>query len=196
MLATNDTRSFIRHDTSNLTFHTTTPPASLYFPLSVDCLLTLIEFNVFRAFLTNLSVLSLLSTMCDDFSRLTLQPMPSNIPKSLKPTELQKTTPHDPWMDTFPLATMRDNLVSASLAGTLDSDAFCSDVLGSLFRGYTGSAKRGLIVWAEPWDIGAWEITEEFARKWAFLLKGCAELIEGTNRWRALRDEAPLFVEV
>jgi hypothetical protein len=33
-------------------------------------------------------------------------------------------------------------------------------------------------------------------RKWGFLLRGCGEIIEVTNRWRAVRDEEPLVVEV
>jgi hypothetical protein len=43
---------------------------------------------------------------------------------------------------------------------------------------------------------GGWEVTEGFLRKWGFLLEGCDELIESTNRWRALRGEERLIIEL
>ena len=40
------------------------------------------------------------------------------------------------------------------------------------------------------------QISEGFARKWAFLLKGCGDLIKSTNRWRKVRGEKRLIVEM
>jgi hypothetical protein len=51
---------------------------------------------------------------------------------------------------------------------------------------------RGLIIWGDPWDTESWEITQGFMRKWAWLLEGCEDLIEVSNRWRARRHEDPL----
>lgn len=53
-----------------------------------------------------------------------------------------------------------------------------------------------LIVWGEPWNEGNWEVTPAFLRKWAWLLKGCAALVESSNRWRAKTGEGPLLLEV
>lgn len=55
---------------------------------------------------------------------------------------------------------------------------------------------RGMLIWGEPWRIDGWEVTEGFLRKWGWLLKGCDEMIEASNRWRGLRGEEPLVVEV
>ncbi len=89
---------------------------------------------------------------------------------------------------------MRDNLILTQRS--YDEDEMCSDMLGSLFRGYKGSERRGLIVWGDPWDTSAWEVSDGFARKWSFLLKGCRELVEASNKWREIRGEEMLVVEV
>ena len=39
-------------------------------------------------------------------------------------------------------------------------------------------------------------MSEGFVRKWGFLLAGCADVIEFTNRWRDIRGEERLIVEV
>ena len=52
--------------------------------------------------------------------------------------------------------------------------------------------RRCLIVWGEPWDTSGWEVTPGFVRKWTWALKGCEELIETSNRWRAARGEDPI----
>ena len=54
----------------------------------------------------------------------------------------------------------------------------------------------GLISWSDPWDVNGWEFTPKFARKWGFLLRGCVDVIEATNRWREQRGEEPLIIEV
>jgi hypothetical protein len=56
--------------------------------------------------------------------------------------------------------------------------------------------KRGVLVWSDPWRADGWEVTEGFLKKWGRLLKGCRELIESTNRWRELRGEEPLVIEI
>jgi hypothetical protein len=40
--------------------------------------------------------------------------------------------------------------------------------------------------------VGSWELMEGFVEKWGFLLGGCEVLIEGTNRWRAVRGEGAI----
>lgn len=53
------------------------------------------------------------------------------------------------------------------------------------------------MVWGEPWCVDGWEFSEGFARKWgSLLLRGCGELVASTNRWRGLRGERALVVEV
>lgn len=49
-------------------------------------------------------------------------------------------------------------------------------------------------VWgSNPWEEGAWEISERFAIKWWFLMG--EEVLTGTNMWRGMRGERRLGVE-
>jgi hypothetical protein len=54
---------------------------------------------------------------------------------------------------------------------------------------------KGVMVWADPWDISGWEMTETFVKKWGFMLKGCEEFVEATNFWRRRRGEDELLVD-
>lgn len=55
---------------------------------------------------------------------------------------------------------------------------------------------NGVIAWTDPWRPEGWELGEGFVKKWKCILEGCPEMIAATNRWRALRGEEPLVVEV
>lgn len=63
---------------------------------------------------------------------------------------------------------------------------------------YTPSStpELGILSWSDPWDISGWEVTERFVSRWAFLLQGCPDVVESANKWRALRGEDPLVVEI
>lgn len=177
--------------------HTTVPNFS--FPLSADHrLIVLIQYNVLRAFMTNLSILSYLHRLpleCGAALNIKyVSSTPESIPPSLKSTQLQKQIAHDVWMDTFPWASMRDNLVLNR--GKYDADDLCVDLMGGLYEGFDEVEKTGLIVWGEPWSETGWEVSERFATKWSFLLKGCHTLVESTNRWREARGEERLVIEV
>ncbi|KAK9244395.1 hypothetical protein V1506DRAFT_476728, partial [Lipomyces tetrasporus] len=93
---------------------------------------------------------------------------------SLHPTVLERTIPHHPWLDIFPIPTMRDNLVSAG-------DSF-DDVQLSIAIG-------GFIVCGAPWDPYGWEVMEGCVKNWDWVVKGCHEILESTNYWRAQRGE-------
>lgn len=69
-------------------------------------------------------------------------------------------------------------------------------MVGGLFEDRNDLDEKGILVWTDPWHMSGWEITEGFARKWGFLLKGCFEIVEATNRWRELRNEDRLTIEV
>jgi hypothetical protein len=178
---------------------TTEPlPHPFRFPLSVDHLLTLVQYNVYRGLLTNMVLLALPNMFgCDEAEppiSLSMLPLPAVIPPSLAPTSLQLTVPHEPWVDVFPLPALRDNLIRAT--GTFDSCELCDDSLGTLFdETLTKHDDRNSVcLWGEPWDVNSWEIMEGFAKKWGGLLVGCTELIAATNRWREIRGERPLRI--
>jgi hypothetical protein len=172
--------------------------ANSHFALGVpaaDALLTLVKINVFRALITNAAALGFnLDEDKDDdaISPFCKLPAPSTssilaLPPALRPTQIQFQVPHHPWIDKLPFPAMRQNLIGAG--DTYDDSALCGDLVG-LFSPGTGGT--GIIVWGEPWDINGWEVTEQFLEYWGWTVKGCWELFESTNRWRAKRDERPL----
>lgn len=172
--------------------------------------INLLYYNVFRAFQVNISSLGLSAyllsldilspfnevtlggTVSKDFEDIVLNipklDLASNLPPALKPTALQISVLHHPWIDLFPCPKLRDNLLRAGDA--LDSWGICHDVC----EGGDGGV-GGLIVWGDPWDTSGWEVTELLARKWPWMLEGCDEVIEGTNYWRALRGLEKLSLD-
>lgn len=187
---------------STISTHINGPPANyppVYFPLCLDHLIVLVQYNVLRAIVTNIAIVHpLLSipTECDSIVPLELFPLPptSALPASLQPTLLQQTTPHEFWVDIIPHAQWRDNMILA--AATYDQDDMCVDIVGGLWEGFSDNDRRGLIAWSDPWDVNGWEVSEGFWGKWGWLLKGCNEVMEATNRWRALRGDEPLIIEL
>nr|KAK5451203.1 hypothetical protein LTR18_001220 [Exophiala xenobiotica] len=153
-----------------------------YFPLSSDHLIHLIQFNVFRAMLTNMFTLRITSLFeCEEKvseqMRISQLPLPAGVPPSLEPTALQRQVPHAPYVDLFPLASLRDTLVRAEGISNEGND----------------DHRKGLVVWGEPWQVDSWEVEEGFVKKWGWMLKdNCEDLIRSTNRWRQVRGDEPL----
>ncbi|ORX95205.1 hypothetical protein BCR34DRAFT_608021 [Clohesyomyces aquaticus] len=168
------------------------------FPLSPDhYLITLIQYNVLRATVTLHAVVHIMHTIppeCRAALNMSLLPYPTTLPVSLHPTPLQASTPHRPWIDTVPCARLRDNLILST--GKWDEDDLCEDMVGGLYDGYDDCRQRGWLVWSDPWVAASWEMSEGFVAKWGWLLEGCRELVESTNRWREGRGEDALVVEV
>ena len=169
------------------------------FPLPVDHrLFVLIQHNALRGVPANMSILLQLNGRYleggADFYTEDLPTLPHNAPPSLQSTYLQKTVSHESWIDVIPCATMRDNILKNQ--DNLDADALCDDLLSGMYEGLSEVQSRGLVLWGEPWSTNGWEISEGLARKWSFLLKGCGDLIESTNKWRKVRGEERLVVEV
>ena len=113
------------------------------------------------------------------------------IPAALTPIEAQYQFAHDPIIDTIPHARLRYNILRAIAGGQMDGADFarCIRASGSLEL-LSGSWQRGgVVVWSAPEQVGSWELSEPFIRRWAFLLEGCEELIAATNSWRSRRGE-------
>lgn len=55
------------------------------------------------------------------------------------------------------------------------------------------AGRRCLISWGDPWIIQNWEVTPGFVKRWGWALEGCNDLIQASNRWRALRNEKPII---
>ncbi|KAJ5081286.1 hypothetical protein NUU61_009550 [Penicillium alfredii] len=165
---------------------------------TADHLLTLTKVNVFRALVRNMELIGWSVEWMDDdaispFNTFLPRRQPisnenTDIPQGLQPTRIQTRVTHHPWLDFFPLAKMRDNLIEAG--DHWDDDQMCRDIMGF----WDSSAEdAGLLVWGEPWDVRNWEVTEAFLKKWGFVVRGCPELMNATNNWRARRGEKLIF---
>lgn len=117
----------------------------------------------------------------------------TSCPESLRPTPLQLAIEHHPWSDLLPFPHFRDNIIQAVANGTLDEDVLCYDLLDVTGKPHDEAV---LIVWGDPWDARGWEANVGFFRKWGWLLRGCAELVESTNRWRQKRGETQLNIRL
>lgn len=104
------------------------------------------------------------------------------LPPSLQPTEYQLSQPHHPWFDVLPFPKLRETLIARQ--GEYDDTELCIDMLGM-----DEATSVGLLVWRDPWDPAAWEMTEQFVRKWGWLFKSSLELRSSTTQWRSLRGE-------
>ena len=126
----------------------TPKPFDFSFPLSSDHLLHLIQYNVFRAFISikrTLNTTSVDPTTCpvfgpclDDTTRYPLNP---NIPPSLAPTTLQLTQYHFPWINIIPFPRVRDNLIRRE--GRFDCWEMWQDLVGGLMGPTAAAWQRG-----------------------------------------------------
>lgn len=112
----------------------------------------------------------------------------AKLPPSLQPTILQGQIMHHPWIDIFPIASIRDAMLSG--VDTYDEDELCHDLF---FGGANDNEYQiGMVIWGEPWDPSAYEFSEAVLRKWQWLLGGCLDAIEATNHWRSIRNKKPI----
>ena len=161
----------------------------------VDQLLTLIQFNVFRALISNTATIGFTMAWLQEDAispwNSTCKTASSSCPTSLRPTLAQQTIEHHPWVDLFPIPRMRDNML---LAGdTYDEYELCNDLVDFCD---VPSERTGLVVWGEPHDPAGWEVTESFLQRWGWVVKGCVELLISTNHWRKQRGEDELVFEL
>ncbi|KIL93793.1 hypothetical protein FAVG1_02354 [Fusarium avenaceum] len=112
-----------------------------------------------------------------------------NPPKLLEPTQVQREVLHHPWLDIFPFPRFRDNMIRAVGAGLLDDDELCKDLAEA---NLDNVEKPSLIVWGDASLPHSWEVSPWFVRKWGWLLQGCPEMLEVTNKWRHSRGERML----
>ena len=115
------------------------------------------------------------------------------VPDNLRATVAQRSIPHHPWIDLFPFPRFRDNMLHATAVGAFDEDELCLDMLEVDGPEHLLSSKPSFLVWGESWDNRAWEASVPFLLKWGWLLRGCPEIIESTNRWRQKRGEKGLM---
>ncbi|KAI0381452.1 hypothetical protein F5Y04DRAFT_289003 [Hypomontagnella monticulosa] len=170
---------------------------------SADHLLRLIQLNVINSLTRNSIVLGLKDDwlLCSAISPFTFSGLGHSIdasaapcPENLIPTMLQRTIPHHPWVDLFPLPRMRDNFliaISKDLSGKEEELLWIDLIESGRVNDWTG-----MIVWGEPWDPGNWEVTMPFLQRWGWLLEGCHEILEATDYWRCQRGDQCVGLEL
>ncbi|KAJ0416977.1 hypothetical protein BJY00DRAFT_303787 [Aspergillus carlsbadensis] len=178
--------------------------------LRTELLLGLTRLNFLRALHANIDVLGYSAAEMHDDAQSPFG-VPSaaksaytdvdRLPVSLRPTAIQLSTPHHPWLDLLPFPQLRDNLIR--IEDSLDDAQLCFDMCG---RGSAagvpdkrlGNAggETGVIVWRDPWDPTGWEVTETFLRRWGWVLRDCTEVMRATDGWRRARGEPGLFRRV
>lgn len=197
-----------------------TKPYPLVFPLSADHrLITLVQYNVIRAVIFNMTLLSIQDRLPEGCMESLGVVPPDNdtpldmIPPDLQPTPFQnqvqkdsnvynhKTKPNNIqlpyWVHALPFPKFRDNLILLySGSEACDFQDLAQDLGEGLYKGFHDAERRGFLVWGNPWSGHDWEVSDGFVKKWGFLLKGCWDVIKATNRWRELRGENRLVMEV
>ncbi|KAM0355089.1 hypothetical protein ACHAPU_000946 [Fusarium lateritium] len=152
----------------------------------------LISLNVNIAIAKNATLLGFdRTTMCsyDAISPFNQEgpPQPSfNPPQVLEPTGVQRDVLHHPWLDIFPFPRFRDNIIQAVDAEVMDDDDLCMDIAEANLENVE---RPSLIVWGDASLPHSWEASPWFLRKWGWLLQGCPEMLEATNKWRHSRGE-------
>ncbi|KAG5659534.1 hypothetical protein KAF25_002093 [Fusarium avenaceum] len=116
-------------------------------------------------------------------------PRSPHYPVWLRPTVLQISVRHHPWIDLIPFPRMRDNILHEVEAGLLDQKALGIDVLDVQDNSCNPAP---LIVWGDAWDPQSWEASVPFLQKWGGLARNCPELLEATNSWRQKRGETKI----
>ena len=174
---------------------------NIAYRLPADHLLSLIYYNVFRAFTMNIQSLGYsFDAICLDeyqskFPTMSLDdPSLASLPPGLRPTELQRKIPHHPMWDIFPDPVLRNNMLLYG-EDNLDDIELLLQIFGdgSSISDDESANRTGLIAWSDPAASSGWEVTEKFARNWSWFLKGAFELEVSTNIWRKMRDEQPIF---
>lgn len=91
-----------------------------------------------------------------------LTPNYGPLPQSLRPTQLQLTVTHQPYIDCLPFPRLRENLIISS--GTLINDKeFFADLIVAQGNFFHLDKGRG------GWDSAAWMMSSAFKQKWGFL---------------------------
>lgn len=159
-----------------------------------DLLLSVMQFNILRGIISNILSLGMTVELLqeDIVSQFNTKspwaPDMAALPPSLRPTALQKQIVHHPWIDPFPVPSVRDLLLR--MDGHYDDFELCKDLFEQCDP---KTGKPGLIIWSDPWDAHGFELSDHFVKKWGWMFKECADICQSTNYWRARRGEKPLF---
>lgn len=117
------------------------------------------------------------------------------LPPNWRPTSAQITVPHHPLLDLLPWPSARDRII---MILNLPDEARPAHARGAmaLFNfayDFEDSAEGARIYGDDPCDGNSWEVGQVLFERWWFLFDRA--IVEGSNRWRALRGAPPLMVK-
>lgn len=113
-------------------------------------------------------------------------------PESLRPTVMQRSFIHHPWIDLVPIPAMRDNILLAIQTEMMDEEDLCRD-FSDIDRCDDGDGVSApASIWGSSWNIASWEMTPRFLKKWGWLMRGCPQALDATNFWREKRGQAKI----
>lgn len=127
-------------------------------------------------------IASILQLTCTEHDRmdpnLVVSATCAATPTAIRPTSQQQSVPHKPYIDMLPWPLLRDRMLASLVS--INEDEFCRDMISNKIR-----------IWGStPWDPTGWEVSEDFAQKWWFLID--ESIIRVSNFWRSQRGEASL----
>ncbi|RSL84511.1 hypothetical protein CEP51_003850 [Fusarium floridanum] len=115
-----------------------------------------------------------------------------NVTPDLRPTDLQLTFGHHPYVDVIPFKSFRDNIIKALLHDPplIDENILCHDLLAGGFTCW-GSRRNPLGMNAGvPWDARSWEPSIWFLLKYRQLTGGWDdEMWKSARWWHSVRGE-------
>jgi hypothetical protein len=145
---------------ASITSLTSSLPSTTHSDKSIGaetCLNPMRDSSVFAALFTNGLILGL---RCGIQIPILSPPCTPKVPPPLRPTRLQMTILHIPWIDRFPFPKMRDNVIRLSCEG-FDEDELFSDIfIRESFTITPGSLS---------WDPAGWNMAKSFQCKWGHL---------------------------
>ncbi|RFU26849.1 hypothetical protein B7463_g9488, partial [Scytalidium lignicola] len=125
----------------------------------------------------------------------TVQNIFQSIKKDLRPSPMQITTSHHPFIDIYPFPHMRERLIEhlAHDPPLVDEDEFFYDCLnGGLICWGDMSPAKGVSPLGNgtPWDMRSWEAQPWFLKKWVSIVGGPDDELYGQSRWwREMRGD-------
>jgi hypothetical protein len=115
------------------------------------------------------------------------------IPSDLRPTALQTSMVHHPWLDILPMPGMRDNILRLVATDSIDEYELCADMMN--MEDSKDDNQAPIMVWAESCYARGWEFSPAFLRKWACLWQNCPEVLDATNFWRERRGRPRITMD-
>jgi hypothetical protein len=118
----------------------------------------------------------------------------THIKPLLRPSTMQLTHPHHPYLDILPFPAFRNRIIQLLQIQPplFDPDQLCRDLRsdGLICWGSTRRDRRDAVGSGAPWDVRSWEVKPWFLKKWWIFFDGPdGEMYQHSRWWCELRGE-------